>query len=85
MKNARLHRPLAIIALSFWSCAVTHAQETVNVIMVTSHGEIRIALDVKKAPITAANFLRYVDGKHYDGATFYRTVRYENDNGNPKI
>ena len=35
--------------------------------------------------MTTANFLRYVDGGHYDGATFYRTVRYDNDNGNPKI
>ena len=84
MKIARLHRPLAV-ALSFWLCVVTYAQEAVNVIMITSHGEIRIALDVRNAPVTTANFLRYVDGKHYDGATFYRAVRYENDNGNPKI
>ncbi len=85
MKKARVRRPLAVIALSFLFCAAPFAQETVNVIMITSHGEIRVALDVQKAPVTAANFLRYVDGKHYDGATFYRTVRYENDNGYPKI
>ena len=36
-------------------------------------------------PVTTANFLRYVDGGHYDGGSFYRTVRYTNDNGSPKI
>ena len=85
MTKARPHRLLVLVALSFWYCAAALGQEPVNVIMLTSQGEIRIALDVQKAPVTTANFLRYVDGKHYDGATFYRAVRYENDNGNPKI
>ena len=61
------------------------AGETVDVILSTSQGDIRISLETERAPLTSANFLRYVDGEHYDGATFYRTVRYENDNGNPKI
>lgn len=61
------------------------AGENVDVIIATSLGDIRISLDTERAPLTSANFLRYVDGEHYTGATFYRTVRYENDNGNPKI
>lgn len=61
------------------------AGETVDVILSTSHGDIRISLETERAPLTSANFLRYVDAEHYDGATFYRTVRYDNDNGNPKI
>jgi len=65
-------------------CRVASA-ETVDVVMATSHGDIRIELYADKAPVTVENFLRYVDGEHYDGSTFYRTVRYENDNGNPKI
>ena len=85
MKKARFHRLLALVAFAFWYCAAALGQEPVNVIMLTSQGEIRIALDMQKAPVTTANFLRYVDGNHYDGATFYRAVRYENDNGNPKI
>ena len=59
--------------------------DTVEVVMTTARGEIRIELYVDEAPKTAANFLAYVDGGHYDGASFYRTVSYENDNGNPKI
>ena len=49
----------------------------------TEHGDVRIELDAGNAPVTTANFLRYVDGGHYDGGTFYRAVSYANDNGNP--
>lgn len=41
----------------------------------TSLGDIDIAVDVEHAPITSNNFLRYVDAKKYDGATFYRLTR----------
>lgn len=41
----------------------------------TSAGLIVVELEDKKAPITAANFLRYVDAKKYDGGTFYRASR----------
>lgn len=61
------------------------AQETVEVVLSTDHGDITVALDRQRAPVSTENFLRYVDGGHYDGATFYRTVRYANDNGSPKI
>ncbi len=41
----------------------------------TSLGVITIALKVRQAPITTANFLRYVDEKRYDGATFFRASK----------
>jgi len=41
----------------------------------TDHGTIVIELEDKKAPITAANFLRYVDAHKYDGGTFYRASK----------
>ena len=75
----------AAILVLMYLLPVAAAGENVDVILATSHGDIRISLDTEQAPLTSANFLRYVDGEHYDGATFYRTVRYENDNGNPKI
>ena len=31
-----------------------------------------------KAPGTAANFLKYVDAGHYNGGTFHRTVKMDN-------
>lgn len=51
-----------------------HAPPTL-VIFATSLGEIVIEVDVAKAPITAANFLRYVDEGWYTGGQFHRTVR----------
>ena len=36
---------------------------------------IVLELYADKAPITAANFLRYVDARLYDGATIYRALR----------
>lgn len=66
--------------------SVAQADEnTARIMMTTSQGDIEIELYPDKAPITAGNFLRLVDGGHLDGATFYRVVTYENDNGNPKI
>jgi peptidyl-prolyl cis-trans isomerase A (cyclophilin A) len=46
----------------------------VRVIMTTSLGRVIIDLEKLRAPITTANFLRYVDGKRLDGVTFYRRV-----------
>src|SRR4029077_8305204 len=38
-------------------------------------GRVTIEVDVARAPITAANFLRYVRGGFYDGGRFPRAVR----------
>lgn len=56
---------------------------TVEVVMKTSMGDIIIELYPERAPVTVANFLRYVDENRYAGARFYRTVRKDNDR-NPK-
>lgn len=48
--------------------------DDVRVAMDTSAGRIVIAVHGGKAPITAANFLRYVDQKRFDGTHFYRGV-----------
>lgn len=41
----------------------------------TDHGTIVVELEDRKAPITSANFLRYVDAHKYDGGTFYRASK----------
>lgn len=41
----------------------------------TDHGVIVVELENGKAPITSANFLRYVDAHKYDGGTFYRASK----------
>lgn len=46
--------------------------------METKLGIITIAVNQQKAPITATNFLRYVDEERYRSASFYRVVRMDN-------
>jgi peptidyl-prolyl cis-trans isomerase A (cyclophilin A) len=47
----------------------------VPVLLDTDLGRITLEVDVARAPITAANFLKYVDGGFYDGGRFHRAVR----------
>ncbi|WP_150291634.1 peptidylprolyl isomerase [Sphingobium estronivorans] len=70
---------LFLAALFFVSPAV--AQEPAapppadaRVALETDAGRIVIAVHVGQAPVTAANFLRYVDQKRLDGTSFYRGV-----------
>ena len=58
---------------------------TVPVTITTSAGAITVALEVERAPITAANFLRYVDQKRFDGTSFYRAFTYPGDPNNGLI
>ena len=46
----------------------------------TSLGEIVLEVDVVRAPVSARNFLRYVDAHRYDGGAFHRTVTTSPDN-----
>lgn len=50
----------------------------VRVKLETAQGAIILELYPDKAPITAGNFLRYVDGKRFDAATFYRASKVPN-------
>ncbi|RDE06194.1 peptidylprolyl isomerase [Sphingomonas aracearum] len=43
----------------------------------TSAGRIVVEVETGKAPISAANFLRYVDGRKLDGTSFYRDVKVQ--------
>lgn len=49
--------------------------DTVRVVLTTEAGAITVDLDHKRAPVTTANFVRYVDQKRFDGTTFYRSLR----------
>jgi len=40
----------------------------------TNLGIITIALDKAKAPISSANFVKYVESGHYDGTIFHRVI-----------
>jgi len=49
------------------------------IVFETTAGAMEITVYPEKAPISAADFLRYVDGGYYDGEGFYRVVRPDND------
>jgi peptidyl-prolyl cis-trans isomerase A (cyclophilin A) len=54
------------------------AQQLPVVVIQTALGNIEVEVDSIRAPITAANFLRYVDLGFYRFGQFYRTVRPDN-------
>lgn len=45
-----------------------------TVIIETNKGTITVELDAAKAPLSVANFLKYVDEKFYDGTIFHRVI-----------
>jgi len=55
--------------------------DRVRVVLETGLGDIEVEVDLARAPITAANFLRYVDAGLYDGGLFHRTVKPGNQPG----
>ncbi len=57
---------------------VVEAEDPVRVVVETKMGTFELDVDADRAPFTAANFLRYVDGGFYDGGTFFRTVHANN-------
>jgi peptidyl-prolyl cis-trans isomerase A (cyclophilin A) len=59
----------------------THLRDTTALIIETELGNIEVELYAKQAPLTVQNFLRYVDGGFYNGGTFHRTVKLDNQPG----
>ena len=54
-----------------------------NVKITTSIGDFIVKLEHEKAPVTTANFLKYVEGDYYKGGSFFRTVRSDNQPDSP--
>lgn len=55
--------------------------DLVRVTLTTAEGPITLELDRGRAPVTTANFLRYLDAKRLDGITFYRAMKLGADSG----
>jgi peptidyl-prolyl cis-trans isomerase A (cyclophilin A) len=75
----------AFLLAGFLLCSalfLASGSKPVHVLLHTETGDIEIEVDTIRAPITATNFLRYVDRGFYDGAEFYRTVTMENQPDN---
>lgn len=70
---------LAVVPVAGWTQepmpAPAPKAATVRVTLQTSEGMIVLELEKERAPITTANFLRYVDQKRLDGTSFYRAAK----------
>lgn len=66
------------LSFCFLSCAQLLADDApVNnprVVIETNMGALTLELYADKAPLTVANFLRYVDDGHYKGTLFHRVI-----------
>jgi len=58
------------------------AEPNTNVWIKTGLGNIKVEIYERQAPVTAANFLRYVDAGFFKEASFYRVVRLDNQPDN---
>lgn len=71
------------LCLAFAQTGVIYAQVTdgkkaakpVIVVFETSLGKFEVAVEGGRAPITASNFLKYIDESSYNNGFFHRTVR----------
>jgi Xaa-Pro aminopeptidase len=73
VENLSAFVPIEIDDIERWMA--TRNAALVPVRLVTPFGDIDVALDAERAPITTANFLKYVDRGLYDGGRFHRTTR----------
>lgn len=62
------------LLLPMFTWAQTAATPPVKVRISTSMGDIEAELHADKAPKTVANFVQYVNDKHYDGTIFHRVI-----------
>ena len=74
-------RPTVVCLLAL-ALAGLAAADNPRVLIRTDQGDMLVEVDVVRAPVTAANFLRYVDARLYDGSTFHRTVTKDNQPDN---
>lgn len=76
--RSRLHRRVGAALLLTLPAACAPGVTLPRVLLTTAQGDIEIEVDTVHAPVTASNFLRYVDAGAYEGGAFFRTVRADN-------
>lgn len=75
----------SVLVLSHLLVTVAGAKaedRNITIRITTELGEIEAVLDSARAPVTVANFLRYLDKGQYNGGVFHRTVTMDNQPNN---
>jgi len=77
---ARLSRGVCLLAVVFMAAAAPQpdSKRPAVVVFETEKGAIEVEVDIVHAPITGANFLKYVDAGFFDGGMVNRSVRPDN-------
>jgi peptidyl-prolyl cis-trans isomerase A (cyclophilin A) len=77
-KDMRALVMTAFIGLAVAVGGARQAEKPVLVVFETELGILTLEIDLAHAPVTGTNFLKYVDGKFYDGGVVNRSVRPDN-------
>lgn len=72
---------LALLGLGVPAFAQPAPPPAVRVVLHTAQGDIVLALEPQRAPVSTANFLHYVDSRRLDGTVFYRAMHTAPDAG----
>jgi peptidyl-prolyl cis-trans isomerase A (cyclophilin A) len=67
-----------VVAIALAVATIVADQSKPQVRVQTELGDIVLELEATRAPNTTANFLKYVQAGHYNGGTFHRTVKLDN-------
>lgn len=78
MNSRRRFAAMTVLAVLVPASSLNAQVAAPRVLVESSMGRIVIELYPDRAPGTVANFLRYVDARHFDGGQFHRTVHADN-------
>jgi peptidyl-prolyl cis-trans isomerase A (cyclophilin A) len=69
---------LTFILIFFQALQGQSDKNNETICITTALGDIIVSVDLKNAPVTSVNFLKYVDAHLLDSTCFYRVVRPDN-------
>lgn len=75
MKTLKVFAALATACLLFLGFTIPTQAAEPTVVIATNLGNITVELNPALAPKSVANFLKYVEDKHYDGTVFHRVIK----------
>ncbi len=78
MSRMKIYWRTLILFMSCVGLFFGSEEKNPQVMIKTELGDITVEIFEKKAPVTASNFLKYVDEGRFKGACFYRVVRMDN-------